>query len=307
MNKKVSIILIAVWSVIVVVCLIFMIALANGTKFVIMDFNLGNDKQMTFADKTYTSVDIENINIKVSSADVDFSQSDSDEIKVRITGYGSDKDKDLYKVAQSGKDIDVIQQKKRFGFWSFFTNKETHHIEIAIPASYSKNISATVVSGDINLKGDYILHTINICKTSGDFFSDSIKTDRATFTSVSGDIKINNLSGAYGINLTSGDVEIGRLSGNGSITAVSGDIKCDLASLSGNFNASSTSGDIDIRLESGISAKINANSVSGGITSNLPINYSGRGNHHGSAVVGNGENNKITISNVSGDIDIRKE
>ncbi|HEX2938108.1 MAG TPA: DUF4097 family beta strand repeat-containing protein [Ruminiclostridium sp.] len=298
MNKKTGIVFITIWTIIAVVLIGILVSGFFLRNKIFNAFSF-EGTQTIYVDKSYTSSSIGEIDIKVASADVNFTQSTSDSIKVHISGYGDSKD--LYTVKQDGDKLYIVQKNKYFVF-PFSFGFRGQHIDIEVPESYNKDIMGDLASGDISFKGNYSLGNINLHKVSGDMEADSIKADKITIVSTSGDLNIANIEGEYKINSTSGDMEIKSLSGFGSINSVSGDITCNLAALNGDLDINSTSGDLDLGIDKSIGAKIDAKTVSGDINANFAMSYSGNNKHSAEASIGDAGNNTIKVSHISGDI-----
>jgi lia operon protein LiaG len=309
MNKKFSLIMITIWSVIALALIgvIVTFIVMGGFHFSGWNFNFGGStgKYTQFVDKSYDSSNINQIKLKVSSANVNFSKTQGTEIKVDIAGNdvsSSSSDKDLYTVTQNGSDLEITQNYDwwRFAFFNFGGSNQ--RINITLPESYKKDLNLSLTSGDIKFDGDYTFANASIYKTSGDIISGAIKADNFTFQTTSGDANIAALDAKYDISSTSGDTKIGSLSGSGRIHSISGSMLLDVARLDGSLDISATSGDMTIGLDKAVNAEISGNATSGDINANFAMNYSGRGRNHASATIGTSPYNNISVSVISGDV-----
>jgi DUF4097 and DUF4098 domain-containing protein YvlB len=123
------------------------------------------------------------------------------------------------------------------------------------------------VSGDLaveRIDGDASLRTI-----SGDLSVADV-VGRATCQTVSGAVRVQHAGGPSEFRSISGDFRLGRLDGPVSVQSVSGDIEVD-SIAQGAVTLKTVSGDMRIGVRQGARIWIDARSVGGRTTSELPV------------------------------------
>ncbi len=147
--------------------------------------------------------------------------------------------------------------------------------------------------GDVSIKGGGGAATIAV--GSGDMIIDGRDSDELTAAGGSGDISI----------------EGGSL-GRSSITTASGDIRCHAALNIASYDLTASSGDINLGIQRGLNARVDAATTRGSVSSDLPlvaINQRGPRNPLGKRLVGStgdgSDRAEITLRTSSGDIDVR--
>ena len=127
-------------------------------------------------------------------------------------------------------------------------------------------------------------------------------------SSVSGDVKVNGVTGYLKASSVSGDVEVREVTGAVSASSVSGDVSVEISRFEGNedMKFTSVSGDVNVRLPSSLGAEIDMSSLSGSIRTDFPIEvkkerYTSRKSARGT--VGDGARS-LRISSVSGSLSL---
>jgi DUF4097 and DUF4098 domain-containing protein YvlB len=166
---------------------------------------------------------------------------------------------------------------------------------------FEGEFSFNTVSGETSLrglKGSLKLHTV-----SGDVELEDLAGELHCST-VSGDISGKDLSGPVHLDSVSGQVEIKAASlPSIQATTVSGDLEFETALEAGPYRFNSVSGDVHLRLPAETSCSAEIHSVSGGISTHLPVTAtSGRHGHQSVQVQGGGVN--IYVNSVSGDLSL---
>ncbi len=128
------------------------------------------------------------------------------------------------------------------------------------------DLDVKTASGDLSL--DVVGGELRLATASGDVSVGEIGGS-GTIKSASGDIDVKLARGPLSINLASGDVRVGRALAGVSIGSASGDVEIG-AVESGAIRLQSVSGDVRVGVREGLRVWIDASSVSGSISSDLP-------------------------------------
>jgi len=127
-------------------------------------------------------------------------------------------------------------------------------------------IDAKTASGDLGL--DIVDGDLRVATASGDVLVTEIGGS-ATVKSASGDVDVRLGRGPLSINLASGDVRVARALAGVSLGSASGDLEIGSVE-SGEIRVQSVSGDVRVGVREGLRVWIDASSVSGSISSDLP-------------------------------------
>ncbi|MCS6880953.1 MAG: DUF4097 family beta strand repeat-containing protein [Oscillochloridaceae bacterium] len=207
-------------------------------------------------------------------------------------------------------------------------------LRVAVPAS--TRVEATVVNGDIavtGVQGDLMLQTV-----SGDVHAERVSGDLRV-NSTSGDVRVRNHRGPLTVNTTSGTISAEGLITGARLSTLSGDIELRgvndgpaaraiagaadpqgdgdiiIDTTSGNIvfegrlasNAAGVittiSGDVRVRLSDPADLRLDARTVSGELSSDLPLADDAPERRRLSALIGPGTAN-LTITTTSGDVEI---
>jgi DUF4097 and DUF4098 domain-containing protein YvlB len=125
-------------------------------------------------------------------------------------------------------------------------------------------------SGDLRL--DRVEGSLEAKSASGDVHVDHVE-GRAALTTVSGDVSVRTAKGGLGVNAVSGDVEIGDVYGDVTLGTVSGD-QVVRAAGPGEVALKAVSGDVVVSMRRGLRVRLDVNSVSGSIGSELEVSNS---------------------------------
>lgn len=226
--------------------------------------------------------------IDVISTDVNIITEERENILVKYISY-SEKDEDMYKVIveEDSKAIKLYERKEkdlnRIMNFSFSSGEK--ELLIRLPRKYKESLSVKTISGDLNI--NYLdSNSFRFSTVSGDLQADIIYS-------------INSL-----IKSTSGDCRIDLFRGNIMFSSVSGDIDIKYEKLDGDFTMKSISGDAEIKLPNNSEFEVIGRTISGDMNCDFPITIIGtakKGKLRGQ--VGSDENT-ISASTTSGDVNI---
>jgi len=110
--------------------------------------------------------------------------------------------------------------------------------------------------------------SLSYSTASGDLTAGAVAESLA-FKSASGDVDVRSVGGTAAVNTVSGDVRIGATFGPAAVRTVSGDIELEAAGAG--VTVGSVSGDVEVAAVPGLVLWIDAQSVSGTMTSELDV------------------------------------
>ncbi|MFL6278215.1 MAG: DUF4097 family beta strand repeat-containing protein [Blastocatellia bacterium] len=139
----------------------------------------------------------------------------------------------------------------------------------------------------------------------------AVKYDFDHISSVSGNVKVSQVSGRVHATSVSGEVKVEGVSGSVTAKSVSGDVEVEINRLDGaseDMKFSSVSGNVNVRMPSEIDADVDMSSLSGGIHTDFPIEvtkerFGPRTSARGK--LGNGSR-RLQLSSVSGSLSLRR-
>lgn len=224
--------------------------------------------------------------------DIDVETIDGDESTVSVTG--SEKLLDQMRVELDGRKLIVaLKGKKPFGITisigDFNFGSGGLHVKASVPHSSAATI--TTATADTKLRGRY--SSLTTKSASGDLAVNGEVEGDATIKTVSGDVRIGRVGGELHGTTVSGDVTATAIDGSIEMKSVSGDVRFDSV-REGTVTVQSVSGDIDVGVAPGTNLDVDAGSVSGDLTSEVPL-----GSQPGAA--GEGPTLVVRGKTVSGD------
>ncbi|WP_160680548.1 DUF4097 family beta strand repeat-containing protein [Clostridium sp. C8-1-8] len=263
------------------------------------DYNLNDE-----VDKSLSGIN--NIDLSFVSSDLTFHDYDKNEIKVVLTGNLKTSFATTAPKLEGSTDGDTVkvslENKSFLGIGSYSLNSK---IDIYMPKDYSKNLSVSTVSSEINLS-DKQLNNLHLNSTSGNIKLSNIKVDSLNAKTVSGDITGSSvITNKTETQTVSGKVLLDKFEGVSSSSSVSGDISFNYQNVIGDISAHSTSGDIILKLPKDCSFNLDASSTSGDMSTKFSLENSSSGKRSLSGTYGNG-NNKLSLHTTSGDINVDK-
>jgi DUF4097 and DUF4098 domain-containing protein YvlB len=150
-------------------------------------------------------------------------------------------------------------------------------------------------SGDIEVGG--VAGDLRMHSASGDLRC--VRVDgTASVTTASGDVEIGAVADRIDVRGSSGDVRLGDVSADLSVVAVSGDVTV-LSLARGTARLRSVSGEVDVGIARGVALSVDAESMSGSVHSDIPLNDA-------PAAPGGDAKVDLTVRSVSGDILVKR-
>lgn len=207
---------------------------------------------------------------------------------------------------QHGRRVVLVDVPSRRGF---FGRQPMFRLRVRAPQGSA--LTCKTRSADVACTG--VLGAVDVKTASGDVSLGEVAADAAVNTA-SGDVRVQTVRGPLVVSTASGDVLVGRAEAGVELNAVSGDVVLreglgevrahtvsgdqQLEAIAGGpISAHSVSGDIAIGIAQGSRVFINASSVSGDTTSDLPMS---------DAPPAGGPVVDLQANTVSGDIHIRR-
>ena len=151
-------------------------------------------------------------------------------------------------------------------------------------------------SGDLRL--DRVEGSLEAKSASGDVEVEYVE-GWANVTTVSGDVVVRTAMSGLGVNAVSGDVVVGEVSGDLTLGTVSGD-QMVRAAGPGDVALKAVSGDVSISMRRGLRLRLDVNSVSGSIGSELEVRDSPIGSAEDAPEA------SLRVRTVSGDVKIAR-
>ena len=247
------------------------------------------------AERTFHTPEPVELEVKIPAGAIEVETVDGDESSILLEG--PDKLLEQARVELLGNRLRVeLEPKGPFGLTivigDFSYGRGGVRVRARVPhGSRSELVTA---SADMRLRGAY--SALDVKSASGDLVVDGDVAADATIKTVSGDVRLGSIGGELRVQTVSGDVVAGSVGGDVTTKAVSGDVRVESA-RSGHVTAQSVSGDIEIGVAPGTNLDVDAGSVSGDLSSDVPL-----GNDVGA--VGDGPTLVVRGKTVSGDFKV---
>ncbi len=156
-------------------------------------------------------------------------------------------------------------------------------------------------SGSIEASG--IGGILRVSSASGDIVLSDVKGD-VKVSAASGSIRVSNPGDRVDASSASGSIEVTGAKNDLKIHAISGSVHIDGDPANRFWDLKSVSGSVDIRVPSNASFLLSAESMSGGIRTNIPVILEEQGKHSLRAHVGS-SSGRIEVHTVSGGVDVQ--
>ncbi len=209
--------------------------------------------------------------------------------------------------------VEIGVGSKGFGVGpAWITFGRTPSVGIRIRCPEDSDLECTTASADVAATGR--LGNVELKTASGDIAVEHVTALRVQ--SASGDVRAATVDGEARLQTVSGDVRLGTVTGSASATLVSGDFSIDDAHTDlsaktvsgdqrigsireGEIKVQSVSGDVRIGVRPGTRLRIDANSTSGDVSSELDVKDTPSEGSSGSEA-------RLAAKTVSGDIEITR-
>jgi DUF4097 and DUF4098 domain-containing protein YvlB len=183
--------------------------------------------------------------------------------------------------------------------WRWLFGNQVCDVDYVVKAPRQCSLNLNGVSNSLfvsGFEGEFVFKTV-----SGDMTLHSL-TGSLKIDSVSGDVSGELLAGPIQIKSVSGDFNLrdsNLISAN--VNTVSGDVSLQTGLFDGPYKFHSVSGDVRLVVPAISSCDVEMHSVSGDLSTNLPVNQSSHGHGNHTARIGAG-GVRVTLNSVSGDL-----
>ncbi|MFA7253381.1 MAG: DUF4097 family beta strand repeat-containing protein [Patescibacteria group bacterium] len=294
---------------IIVAALLFVITFVAGL--IVLgktgSFEIGGNKVEVSETKSASAAGIEKIEIEAVSERVNI-----------IKTEGADLRADLKTSKREGSDISLVVSRdesskmikvkvERERKIVFFSNDWSGVLDVYLPETYTGNISAKTVSGEIESANISGLKDVSLQSVSGriEIKGKDLGQGNLKLKTVSGRINAEQISGFMAIEAesTSGRIEFSNLTGPTNVQTISGRINLNYDALKGYIKAKSTSGKIVIDLPENADYNFNFETTSGRLEDKDKLNLTRETRTFYEGKSGDGKN-EIQVKTVSGGLSI---
>jgi hypothetical protein len=237
------------------------------------------------------------LDIRVQAGRVEIATSDTDETTVEIDALDGGEAaraavegarEELRAVGDGHRLLIEVPRRPRLFGWN------EPEVLVRIHCPHGVGVVAKTASADIELHGR--AGTFSTKTASGDVTVEAAGSDVDAKTA-SGDVAIGAIAGRASVNTMSGDVVLDQAPGPVSAHTMSGDLRVERLA-SGTAELRTMSGDIIATVRPGATLWIDASSMSGEVSSDLPVSDA--------APAGGSTDIELRASSMSGDIDLRR-
>jgi DUF4097 and DUF4098 domain-containing protein YvlB len=207
------------------------------------------------------------LEIKIPAGDIEVETIDGTESTIEL--IGSDRLIEQTEVVQSGRTISV-EYKKRFGLrieiGDLTWGTGTLRVRARVP--HGSDAVLSTAAADMELRGTFA--SLETKSAAGDLVLDGNVDGNAGVKTVSGDVRLRVVGGDLTAQSVSGDLTATSVGGDVSAKSVSGDVRIE-STREGHVTVQSVSGDIEVGVAAGTNLDVDAGSVSGDLSSEVPL------------------------------------
>lgn len=220
------------------------------------------------------------LDVQIPAGDIHVETVDGTESTVTVTG--SEKLVEQTRVSLDGNRLTIAHRgTKAFGITisiGDFTFGGDRGLQITATIPHASDATLSTAAADMELRGRY--RSLQSKSASGDLTVTGDVEQDATVKTVSGDVRIDQVGGALTVQSVSGDVLVASVGGSIETRSVSGDVRFDRV-REGTVTVQSVSGDVAVGVEPGTNLDVDAGSVSGDLSSDVPLGSEPGGAHDG--------------------------
>ena len=241
----------------------------------------------------FSTPDPVELKVNIPSGEIVVETVDGDETVVTVEG--SPKLVEQTTVEQRGDSIVVDFQGRHAGISIAIGNLSFGggRLEVRARVPHSSRARLNAASAEMTLDGT--LASLDVKTVSGDLRASGAIEGDTTLKTVSGDLRLATVGGELRVQSVSGDTTVRSVGGSLVAKSVSGDVRVESV-RNGHAEVTSISGDIEIGIAAGSNVDVDANSVSGDLSSEVAL-----ANDPGVAGFGDGPTVVVRGKTVSGD------
>jgi len=195
---------------------------------------------------------------------------DGDETLITISGDEKLLDQTIVEQRGGAIVVDFHGRRSLFGINISIGDFSLGGGRLDVRASIPHGSSAKLASAAADTKVAGRLLSLDSKTASGDLVVEAEVEREAVVKTVSGDARLVVVGGDLRVQTVSGDVNAGSVGGSLVAKSVSGDVRVD-SLREGHAQVQSVSGDIDLGIAPGSAIDVDANSVSGDLSSEVPL------------------------------------
>jgi Putative adhesin len=245
------------------------------------------------AEHTFATPNPVELAVKIPAGTIEIETVDGDTTTIVVEG--SEKLVEQTVVQQVGDRILVeLHGKMGFGITVSIGDFSIGGSRLTVRARVPHGSRPDVNTATADMKFDGRFAALDVKSASGDLRMDGSVDGDARVKTVSGDVRLPAIGGALVVQSVSGDVTAVSVADDVTAKSVSGNVRIDSAQR-GEVVVQSVSGDISLGVVPGTNLDVDAGSVSGELSSEVPL-----GSDAGSAV-GNGPTLVVRGKTISGD------
>ncbi len=219
------------------------------------------------AEHRFTTHDAPILRVSIPSGQVEIRTVDGDDSVVLVDG--DDRLVDATTVELDGRTIVVsFAGAARFGLWPLPRFGRDTRLRVRATVPHGARARVNTASADVGMEGR--IGAIDVTTASGDVAASGEVEGDAAIKTVSGDVRLERIGGALRCQTVSGNVDVRWVGGSVTARSVSGDVRVETL-REGSARFTSVSGDVEIGIAEGSLLDIDAGSVSGRMTSEVPL------------------------------------
>jgi DUF4097 and DUF4098 domain-containing protein YvlB len=207
------------------------------------------------------------LEIAIPAGDIEVETVDGAESTIEL--IGTDRLVEQTEVIHNGRTISV-HFKKRFGLrieiGDLTWGSGTLRVRARVP--HGSDAVLSTAAADMELNGRFA--ALETKSAAGDLVVNGDVAGDARIKTVSGDVRVRTIGGDLTAQSVSGDVTATSVGGDVSAKSVSGDVRIESA-RDGHVTVQSVSGDIEVGVAPGTNLDVDAGSVSGDLSSEVPL------------------------------------
>jgi DUF4097 and DUF4098 domain-containing protein YvlB len=222
------------------------------------------------AEHRFTTPEPVELDVQIPAGDIRVETVDGDESYVNVTG--SERLVEQTQVTLEGNRLTIAHRSKKpfgitisIGDFSFGSDRG---LQITAKVPHRSEVSLSTAAADMKLRGRY--RALEVKSASGDLTVTGEVENDAKVKTVSGDVRVDKVGGELKVQSVSGDVVVGSIGGSIETRSVSGDVRFEHV-REGTVTIQSVSGDIEVGVAADTNLDVDAGSVSGDLSSEVPL------------------------------------